>query len=136
MLIAIIISATIVIVLASTIGEIRVGIAKVEQDELRSTIAIKDGEIARLTANLNDSNAQIEEMKIQIKDMSKLIRNFTTGSKELMHSYTVVVKLLESEIGEEEANRRYREKINQEPEDLNNLMNELIKAKKESVTIE
>ncbi|MER2007158.1 MAG: hypothetical protein ABS939_06860 [Psychrobacillus sp.] len=131
-----VIIGAVIVIFASTIGEIRVGIAKVEQDELRNTIAIKDEEIERLTANLNDSNAQIEEMKIQIKDMSKLIRNFTTGSKELMHSYTVVVKLLESEIGEEEANRRYREKINQEPEDLNNLMNELIKAKKESVTIE
>lgn len=130
-----VIIGAVIVIFASTIGEIRVGIAKVEQDELRNMVVIKDEEIERLTANLNDSNAQIEEMKVQIEDMSKLIRNFTTGSKELMHSYTVVVKLLENEIGIEEANRRYREKINQEPEDLNNLMNEL-RVKKESATIE
>jgi hypothetical protein len=70
-----------------------------------------------------------ELLQAKHADMRDALEDLLTESGALVHDYHIVVGILESEIGEEEANRRYVEKKNETPKDFNDLMKE-IKAKK------
>jgi hypothetical protein len=112
-----IIIGAIMVVISSIIGEVRVSIERLEKANLLETISIKDDELDKKTAQIND-------MRSAIKDMSD-------ASGELIHDYSIIAKILEDEIGREEAWRRYEEKKNGNVKDLNELINE-IKAEREN----
>jgi hypothetical protein len=85
-------------------------------------------EMAEMSAEIANKNDKIQEMRGTLKGL-------LDASGELVHDYIIVAKLLENEIGKDEAYQRYTDKKNEKPKDINELLAE-IKGKKENSNAE
>lgn len=120
-----IIVGVVVVIIASVIGEMRVAKERVKSEELQATIELKDAEIKKKISVLQEINAKIEQAIKLDEKKTAFINELSTASVELAHDYSIVVGLLEDEIGKEEAYSRYIAKKNEAPKDINELFKEL-----------
>lgn len=114
MLTGIIIGLVLVIV-ASIITEVRVIKERQAQAQLLKSFEIKCEE-----------NSKLEK---EYKELQTISKQMVNDSHELVHDYMIIAGLLEKEIGREESWKRYTEKKNEKPKDINELIAE-IKARK------
>lgn len=109
------IAGGIVVILASIVGEIRIRTKKREIDELNKAISF--------LSELSDKRQKhIEELRMHLKETMD-------SSTELIHDYSIILKILDEELGRDEANRRYLKAKNKKPEDLNKLLEEIDNSK-------
>lgn len=111
----------IMVLISSIIGETRVMKARQEVSK----------EVADLVDTVMMKDSEIESQQKQIEELRTGVRELVRGTKDMVKAYNIIVDLLEKEIGREEANRRFEERMNEKPQSLNDFLKKSIDNNKE-----